>query len=47
MAESPFWPNASELHPGTVVDSEVACRIGPAVELVTVGQRRGLNLRGR
>lgn len=42
-----FLAERIELHPGTVVDSE-GSRVGSvtAVELVTVGQRRGLNLAG-
>lgn len=42
-----FLAARTELHPGTVVDTD-GRRVGsvPAVELVTVGQRRGLHLAG-
>lgn len=41
-----FLADRTALHPGAVVDDETGVEVGtvPAVELVTVGQRRGLGL---
>ena len=44
-----FLEERGELHPGVLVDRETGEEVGtvPAVELVTVGQRRGLGAGGR
>jgi len=41
-----FLAERTALHPGTLVDADSGAQVGtvPAVELVTVGQRRGLGL---